>query len=163
MDDPPKKFFRLGPEREVRLRYGFVIKCTDVIRDEDGEVVELRCEFDPSTRGGNQPQGRKVKGIIHWVSADHCAEAEVRLYDRLFSEANPLADKERAFTEAVNPDSLEVLTDCKVEASLAKPLADTRYQFERTGYFYADKDSSEDKLIFNRIVTLRDTWAKLSG
>ena len=163
MDDPPKKFFRLGPDREVRLRYGFVIKCTDVIRDEDGEVVELQCEFDPSTRGGNQPQGRKVKGIIHWVSADHCAEAEVRLYDRLFSEANPLADKERAFTEAVNPDSLEVLTDCKVEASLAKPLADTRYQFERTGYFYADKDSSEDKLIFNRIVTLRDTWAKLSG
>lgn len=163
MDDPPKQFFRLGPDREVRLRYGFVIQCTEVIRDENDEVIELRCQYDPQTRGGNKPEGRKVKGIIHWVSAETCVDAEVRLYDRLFSEANPLADKAREFTEAINPNSLEVLSDCKLEASLERPVKDIRYQFERTGYFYADKDSSEHQLIFNRIVTLRDTWAKLSG
>ena len=163
MDEPPKKFFRLGPDREVRLRYGFVIKCTGVVRDESGEVIELRCQFDPATRGGSQPEGRKVKGIVHWVSANHCANAEIRLYDRLFSQANPLADKERAFTDAINPDSLKILTGCKVEKSLSKPSEDTRYQFERTGYFYADIDSTPDKLIFNRIVTLRDTWARISG
>ncbi len=163
MDDPPKKFFRLGPDREVRLRYGFVIRCTEVIRDESGEVAELRCQYDPATRDGIQPEGRKVKGIIHWVSAAHCINAEIRLYDRLFSQANPLADRERHFTEALNPDSLEILRNCRLEMSLATPLQDTRYQFERTGYFYQDRDSAPNNLIFNRIVTLRDTWARISG
>jgi glutaminyl-tRNA synthetase len=163
MDEPPKKFFRLGPDREVRLRYGFVIKCTEVIRDSNDEVVELRCQFDPETRHGVQPEGRKVKGIIHWVSASHCVTAEVRLYDRLFSEANPLADKEREFTDAINPDSLEVLSNCRLESSLGVADFDRRYQFERTGYFYADKESSTKNLIYNRVVTLRDSWAKISN
>ena len=163
MDEPPKKFFRLGPGREVRLRYGFIIKCTDVIRDVTGQAIELRVQFDPETRGGNQPVGRKIKGIIHWVSANHCANAEIRLYDRLFSQANPLADKTKEFTDSINPESLEVLENCKVEMSLSTSSSDTRYQFERTGYFYPDKESSAGKLIFNRIVTLRDTWAKLAG
>ncbi len=163
MDEPPKKFFRLGPGREVRLRYGFIVKCTDVIRDVTGQAIELRVQFDPETRGGNQPVGRKIKGIIHWVSANHCANAEIRLYDRLFSQANPLADKTKEFTDSINPESLEVLENCKVEMSLSTSSSDTRYQFERTGYFYPDKESSAGKLIFNRIVTLRDTWAKLAG
>jgi len=162
MDDPPKKFFRLGPDREVRLRYAFIVKCTDVIRDGSGEVIELRVQFDPETRGGAQPMNRKVKGVIHWVSANHCANAEIRLYDRLFSQANPLADKETEFTDYINPESLAVLEDCKVEMSLSTPSAETRYQFERTGYFYPDKESSAAKLIFNRIVTLRDTWARMT-
>ena len=163
MDEPPKKFFRLGPGREVRLRYGFIIKCTDVIRDVTGQAIELRVQFDPETRGGNQPVGRKIKGIIHWVSASHCANAEIRLYDRLFSQANPLADKTKEFTDSINPESLEILENCKVETNLSTSSSDTRYQFERTGYFYPDKESSAGKLIFNRIVTLRDTWAKLAG
>ncbi len=169
MEDPPKKFFRLGPDREVRLRYGFVIFCNQVIKNDQGDVIELRCSFDPDTRHGKQPEGRRVKGIIHWVSADCCVDAEVRLYDRLFSEANPLADKSRDFTETLNPHSLEILQNCKLEASLKSSLKsnevssdDRRYQFERLGYFYADKHSNAEHLVFNRIVTLRDTWAKLS-
>jgi glutaminyl-tRNA synthetase len=163
MEDPPGKYFRLAPGREVRLRYGFVIRCTDVIKNDDGEVVELRCQYDPSTRGGNQPEGRKVKGIIHWVSADHHTVAEVRLYDRLFSAPNPLSDKTRDFRDALNPDSLEVLEECRLESSLNDPDMNTRYQFERTGYFYPDPDCEAGKPVYNRIVTLRDTWAKLEN
>lgn len=163
MEDPPKKFFRLGPDREVRLRYGFVIRCTQVIKNQAGEVVELRCQYAPETRRGRPPEGRKVKGIIHWVSAEHCVEAEVRLYDRLFSEANPRADKSQDFKQTLNPNSLDILPHSKLEASLASPKPDTRYQFERLGYFYADQDSNAENLIYNRIVTLRDTWAKIAG
>ncbi|WP_424947116.1 glutamine--tRNA ligase/YqeY domain fusion protein [Candidatus Spongiihabitans sp.] len=162
MERPPDKFFRLAPDREVRLRYGFVIRCTEVIKNPAGEVMELRCQYDPDTRRGRAPGGRKVKGIIHWVSASHCVEAEVRLYDRLFSEANPRADKSRDFKQALNPDSLHILPQCKLEASLASPKADTRYQFERLGYFYADQDSNSGNLIYNRIVTLRDAWARIA-
>ena len=162
MEDPPRKFFRLGPGREVRLRYGFVVRCTEVIKNDSGDVIELRCQYDADTRGGQMPEGRKVKGIIHWVSAGHCVEAEVRLYDRLFTAANPLEDKSRQFRDSLNPESLEILKNCKLEASLALPRQDTRYQFERLGYFYTDKDSRPDKIIYNRIVTLRDTWAKIA-
>jgi glutaminyl-tRNA synthetase len=162
MVEPPRKFFRLGPDREVRLRYGFVIRCTGIIKNDSGAVIELRCQYDAETRGGQLPDGRKVKGIIHWVSAEHCVEAEVRLYDRLFTDANPLEDKSRQFRDVLNPDSLNILENCKLEAGLATPQPDTRYQFERLGYFYTDKDSSSDKLIYNRIVTLRDTWAKIA-
>ena len=163
MEHPPDKFFRLGPDREVRLRYGFVIRCADVIKNQSGEVMELRCQYDPDTRRGRPPEGRKVKGIIHWVSANHCVEAEVRLYDRLFSEAHPRADKGRDFKQALNPNSLNILLHSKLEASLASPKPDVRYQFERLGYFYADKDSGAGNLIYNRIVTLRDTWARIAG
>jgi len=163
MEDPPKKFFRLGPDREVRLRYGFVIHCTKISRKQAGDVIELRCRYDEDTRGGKLPEGRKVKGIIHWVSAGHCVDSEVRLYDRLFTDPNPLQDKSRSFRDSLNPNSLEVLQNCKMETSLASPQPDTRYQFERLGYFYADKDSSAEKLIYNRIVTLRDTWARIAG
>ncbi len=160
MEDPPGRFFRLSPGREVRLRYGFVIRCTDVIKDDAGRVVELRCQYDPDTRHGKQPAGKKVKGIIHWVCAENSIDAEVRLYDRLFSRANPVADKGRDFRAALNPDSLEILYECRLEKSLASAQADTRYQFERLGYFYADQDSRIDKPVYNRIVTLRDSWAK---
>lgn len=162
MEDPPKKFFRLGPDREVRLRYGFVIRCTEVIRNSAGDILELRCQYNPDTRHGKQPDRGKVKGIIHWVAAHSCVNAEVRLYDRLFSETNPLADKNRDFREVLNPESLEILTECKLEASLGVESKDIRYQFERLGYFYADKDSKAKKLIYNRIVTLRDTWARIT-
>lgn len=161
MEDPPKKFFRLGPGRKVRLRYGFVIYCKDVKRDEAGNVTELVCEYDPDTRHGRQPESGKVKGIIHWVCANHCVDGEVRLYDRLFSEANPLAEKSRKFTEALNPDSIDILTNCKFDPILANVDNDLRYQFERLGYFYPDKDHSATHPVYNRIVTLRDTWAKL--
>jgi len=160
MEDPPKKFFRLGPDREVRLRYGFVIRCTQVIRNDKREVIELRCEYDPETRNGRQPIGRKVKGIIHWVSVNHCIDAEVRLYDRLFLIPNPAADKSKMFLKFLNPDSLIVLSGCKLEASLSDFNPQTHYQFERLGYFYPDKDSSPDQPVFNRVSTLRDSWAK---
>ncbi len=161
MEDPPKKYFRLGPDRAVRLRYGFVIRCTDFIKDEQGKVTEIRCQYDPDTRNGRPPKSGKVKGIIHWVSADHCINAEVRLYDRLFCKPDPTADKHQDFIDYLNPDSLMTLTHCKLEASLAEPRADTRYQFERVGYFYPDKDSTREKIIYNRVVTLRDSWAKM--
>ena len=160
MEDPPKKFFRLGPDRKVRLRYGFVIHCKQVIRNDAGEAVKLICQYDPDTRHGKQPESGKVKGIIHWVCANNCIEGEARIYDRLFSQANPLADKTQDFTNSLNPESVEILTHCKFEASLAADKSDTRFQFERLGYFYNDCDHTANHPVYNRIVTLRDTWAK---
>ena len=162
MEEPPKKFFRLAPGREVRLRYAYFMTCTDVVKDVNGEVIELHCTYDPATRGGDAPDGRKVKSTLHWVSARHAIEAEVRLYDHLFTKENPddVAEGED-FKSNLNPDSLEFLKDCKVETSLqsAKPLQ--RFQFERLGYFCVDKDSTKEKPAFNRTVGLRDTWAKI--
>jgi len=161
-EDPPRKYFRLAPGQEVRLRYGYFITCVDVVKNEKtGEVIELHCTYDPETRGGNAPDGRKVKGTIHWVSAKHAVKAEARLYDRLFTKENPedVAEDED-FTANLNPNSLEALT-CFVETSLTSAAAGDRYQFERMGYFVVDKDSSPGKLVFNRVVTLRDTWAKI--
>ena len=162
MEEPPKKFYRLAPGREVRLRYAYFIKCTDVVKDANGDVTELRCTYDPATRGGDALDGRKVKATLHWVSASHALQAEVRLYDNLFTKANPDETEEgRNFTANLNPNSLEVLTGCKVEPSLrnTKPLQ--RCQFERLGYFCVDPDSAGDRLVFNRTVPLRDTWAKI--
>ncbi len=159
-EDPPSKFFRLAPGREVRLRYAFIIKCVDVIKDPNsGEVVELRCTFDPETRKGQPQAGRKVKSTIHWVSAEQALNAEVRLYESLFTETNPGGGQDLA--ASLNPQSLEVLAGCLVEPSLAKVEAGTRIQFERQGYFCVDPDSSKEQLVFNRTVPLRDTWAKL--
>lgn len=159
-EDPPSKFFRLAPGREVRLRYAFIIKCLDVVKNPDtGEIVELRCTFDPETRSGLPQAGRKVKSTIHWVSAAHALEAEVRLYESLFTETNPGGAKD--LTASINPNSLEVLSGCRVEPSLAAGEAGTRFQFERQGYFCVDPDRTKEKLVFNRTVPLRDTWAKL--
>ena len=162
-EDPPMRFFRLAPGREVRLRYAYFVTCVEVVKDErTGEVVELHCTYDPATRGGSAPDGRKVKGTLHWVSAAHALEAEVRLYDRLFLEANPLgAEGGRDFKAYLNPNSLEMLRSCRVEPSLAGAAPACRYQFERQGYFCVDPDSSHDALVFNRTVQLRDTWAKI--
>jgi len=161
-EDPPKKWFRLAPGREVRLRYAYYITCVDVVKDEQGEVVELHCTYDPETRGGWAPDGRKVRGTLHWVSADHALETEVRLYDRLFSVENPLdAEEGEDFTASLNLNSLETLTSCRVEPSLAGAAPGSIYQFERQGYFCVDPDSTAGKLVFNRTVSLRDTWAKL--
>ena len=157
MEDPPKKFFRLGPGREVRLRYAYFVTCTDVIKDDAGNVTELRCTYDPATRGGNAPDGRKVKGTLHWVSAAHAVEAEVRLYDHLFTAEEP--GKGGDFLDDINPESLEVLSGCKLEPTLAEDHGTV--QFERLGYFCADKDGSSDAPVFNRTMTLRDTWAKV--
>ncbi len=163
MEEPPKKFFRLSPGREVRLRYAYYITCTDVVKDrKTGEVVELRCTYDPETRGGGSPDGRKVKGTLHWVSALHALGAEVRLYDHLFTKENPNEIEEGAdWKDYLSPDSLKILTSCRLEPSLAKAVSGSRFQFERKGYFCVDPDSSESKLVFNRTVTLRDTWAKI--
>ena len=163
MEDAPKKFFRLAPDREVRLRYAYFITCNEVIKDEQtGEVLELRCSYDPATRGGNAPDGRKVKGTIHWVSAKHGRQAEIRLYDRLFTVANP--DRgEQDWKTCINPDSLETLDGCLIEPDLAQAEPEQRFQFERLGYFCADReDWQRESPVFNRIVTLRDTWAKIS-
>ena len=157
-EDPPKKFFRLAPGREVRLRYAYFITCVDVVKDENGEVVEVHCTYDPETRGGNAPDGRKVKATLHWVSATHALEAEVRLYDHLFEVLEPSGDD---FIKQLNPNSLEVLETCYVEPSLKGAVAGRRFQFERQGYFCVDPDSSADNLVFNRTVALRDTWAKM--
>jgi glutaminyl-tRNA synthetase len=159
-EDPPKKFFRLSPGREVRLRGAYFITCASVVKDPDtGEIVELRCTYDPATRGGDAPDRRKVKSTLHWVSAEHAIPAEVRLYDRLFNSENPgAADDYRA---DLNPRSLEVLTGCKLEPSVAGALPGTRYQFERLGYFCVDPDSTPECLVFNRTVTLKDTWARI--
>ena len=161
-EDPPNKFYRLAPGREVRLRYAYFMKCVDVVKDEKtGEVMELRCTYDPATKGGSSPDGRKVKATIHWVSAAHSLEAEVRLYDRLFLKENP-EEGGADFREALNPDSLVTLTSCRVEPSLKGAEPETRYQFERQGYFCVDSvDSTPEALVFNRTVTLRDTWAKI--
>jgi len=162
-EDAPRKWFRLAPGREVRLRYAYLVTCVDVIKDEQGEVVELHCTYDPETRGGSAPDGRKVRGTLHWVSAPHALEAEVRLYDRLFSVANPLDVEEgQDFIGSLNPNSMEVLTGCRVEPSLADAAPGNIVQFERQGYFCVDtKDSSPDALVFNRTVSLRDTWARI--
>ena len=162
-EDPPKKFFRLAPGREVRLRYAYFVTCTDVAKDEaTGEVVELHCTYDPATRGGDAPDGRKVKGTIHWVSAEHALPAEVRLYDHLFTRPDPGEVEEGGdWKDNLNPNSLETLTTCRVEPSLAGAAPGSRYQFERIGYFCVDPDSTDGNLVFNRTVTLRDTWAKI--
>ena len=162
MEEPPRKFFRLAPGREVRLRYAYFITCNEVVKDADsGEVIELRCSYDPATRGGNAPDGRKVKGALHWVSAKHALRAEVRLYDRLFSAANPERDGDD-WKAWLNPASEETLTNCFVEPGLAEVAAEARFQFERLGYFCADrKDWRSEAPVFNRIVPLRDAWAKL--
>ncbi len=174
MEDPPKKFFRLGPGREVRLRYGYFITCTDVIKNDAGEVVELRCTYDPETLGGKAPDGRKVRGTIHWVAAATAVTAEVRLYDHLFKTTDPFentaneADEANAtpaagsYLDNLNENSLEILADCKLEPSLGDAAVGELYQFERLGYFCVDsKDSTPENLVFNRSVTLRDTWAKM--
>jgi glutaminyl-tRNA synthetase len=160
-EDPPKKFFRLAPGREVRLRYAYFITCVGVVKDErSGEVVELHCTYDPATRGGGAPDGRRVKATLHWVSAAHACTAEVRLYEHLFLTPNP--DEAEDFTTVLNPRSLERLTACYVEPSLTNAAPGSRYQFERLGYFSVDsKDSTPERLVFNRTVSLRDTWAKI--
>ena len=163
MEDPPKKFFRLGPGREVRLRYAYFLKCESVVKDDDGNVTELRCTYDPETKGGQAPDGRKVKGTIHWVSAEHAVDAEVRLYDHLFQVPNPDDVPDGGhFTDHLNSSSLEVLNGCKLERSFASTEPGFTCQFERTGYFHADaKDCTPEHLVFNRAVTLRDSWAKI--
>lgn len=161
MEDPPRKFYRLAPGREVRLRWGYFITCTDVIKDEDGNIIELRCTYDPETKGGFAPDGRRVKATLHWVSAEHALEAEVRLYDHLFTEEVPDGDDEKEFTEFINPDSLEVRYPVYVEPSLKDAKAGERYQFERLAYFAVDPDTTPERLVFNRTVTLRDTWKKI--
>ena len=162
-EDPPRKFFRLAPGREVRLRYAYYITCVKVVKDKQtGEVIELHCTYDPATRGGDSPDGRKVKATLHWVSATHSLQAEVRLYDHLFTKEKPdEVEGKSDFTANLNPNSREILTSCRVEPSLAGAAPKSRYQFERLGYFCVDPDSSKDKLIFNRTVSLRDTWAKI--
>ena len=161
MEDPPRKFFRLGPGREVRLRYGYFITCTDVIKDAAGEVVELRCTYDPETRGGQAPDGRRVRGTIHWVSAEHAVDAEVRLYDHLFTSERP--DDDDDFMTTLNPYSQETIPNAKVEPSLADAVPGEKYQFERTGYFAVDPDSQPGALVFNRTVTLRSSWKKVAA
>jgi glutaminyl-tRNA synthetase len=161
-ENPPPKFWRLAPGREVRLRYAYFIKCVGVVKDEKtGEITELRCTYDPHTRGGDAPDGRKVKTTLHWVSANHAAPAEVRLYDHLFTVANPAEEEGADFRTLLNPKSLEVIENCFVEPSLAQAQPGSRYQFERLGYFCVDPDSTKGKLVFNRTVTLRDEWAKI--
>ena len=163
MEDAPKKFFRLSVGREVRLRYAYLITCQEVIKDESGEVVELHCTYDPETRGGSAPDGRKVKGTIHWVSAKHGVRAQVRLYDRLFTVEHPDMDKEKDFKEFLNHDSLQILDNCILEPFLASSAVEDRFQFERQGYFCLDsQETSAEKPVFNRIVTLRDSWAKIN-
>jgi glutaminyl-tRNA synthetase len=160
MEEPPEKFYRLAPGREVRFRYSYLVTCKDVIK-EDGEIVELRCTIDPETKGGYAPDGRKVKSTIHWVSADHAVDAEVRLYDRLFTVENPAGQKGIDFKEFLNPNSLEILTSCKVEPAVRELKPFDRFQFERLGYFCIDPDTTEEKLVINRTVKLRDPWAKI--
>jgi glutaminyl-tRNA synthetase len=161
-EDPPKKFFRLAPGREVRLMHAYYITCTDVVKDDRGEIVELHCTYDPATRGGDSPDGRKVRGTLHWVSAAHAIEAEVRLYDHLFGTPYPAEVEEgQDFLSNINPKSLEVLTGCKLEPSLAGAAPGSRVQFLRQGYFCVDPDTTTEKSVFNRTVPLRDTWAKI--
>jgi glutaminyl-tRNA synthetase len=164
MEDPPRKFYRLAPGREVRLRYAYFITCTDVVKDEDGNVIEIRATYDPDTRGGDAPDGRKVKATLHWVSAAHAIDAEVRNYEHLFVKENPAeAEPGQDWKTNLNPDSLTVLTGCKLEPSLQGQLRGYRCQFERLGYYCVDPDSTEEKMVFNRTATLRDTWAKIQA
>jgi glutaminyl-tRNA synthetase len=161
-EDPPKKFFRLSPGREVRLRCAYFITCQEVVKDARGEVMELRCTYDPATRGGDAPDGRRVKATLHWVSAAHALPVEVRLYDRLFNVEDPdRTESGQTFLDHLNPGSLEVLAGCQAEASLRGASVLARYQFERLGYFCVDPDSTNEALVFNRTVSLRDTWAKI--
>jgi glutaminyl-tRNA synthetase len=162
-EDPPKKYFRLAPGREVRLRYGYFITCQDFVKNDAGEVVEVHCTYDPATRGGNAPDGRKVRGTIHWVSAEHAIDGTVRLYDHLFAKPDPSDTEEgKGWRDNLNPKSLEVLEGCKLEPGLAQAKPGERYQFERKGYFCVDmEDAAPGKPVFNRTVTLRDTWAKI--
>lgn len=163
MEDPPKKFYRLAPGREIRLRYAYFITCREVVKDESGEIIELRCTYDPATRGGSAPDGRRVKATMHWVSAGHALDAEIRLYDTLFTKEDPRDDSDGvSLLEAVNPNSRQIITGCKVEPCLADTKPGDRYQFERMGYFCTDAvDTTPERLVFNRTVTLRDTWAKI--
>jgi len=164
MENPPKKFFRLSPGKEVRLRCAYFITCSEVVKDDRGEIVELRCTYDPATRGGDSPDGRKVKATLHWVSAAHSVPVEVRLYDRLFSVEDPDNVPEgKTFLDYLNPQSLEVLTGAQAEPSLASASPGTRVQFERLGYFCVDSDSRDGALVFNRTVSLRDAWAKIAN
>ena len=158
MENPPKKFYRLSPGREVRLRFAYFVTCREAVKDAKGEVVELRCTYDPATRGGNAPDGRKVQGTIHWVAAAQAAKAEVRLYNHLFKRPDPGAEGD--VMADLNPNSLEVLSDCRVEPSLAMSNLAEPVQFERQGYFCIDTESTPDRLVFNRTVGLRDSWAK---
>ena len=161
-EDPPKQYFRLSPGREVRLRYGYFVTCTSVVKNDKGEVVEVHCTYDPASRGGNSPDGRKVKSTIHWVSAQHALDAEVRLYENLFTKEDPNKVEEgQDFTSNLNPHSLEVVSDAKLEPSLKGAPVESRYQFERLGYFCVDPDSTAEKLVFNRTVALKDTWTKI--
>ena len=164
MEEPVKKWFRLAPGKEVRLRYGALVTCTNFIKNDDGEVVELRCTWDPESKGGNAPDGRRVRGTIHWVSAKHAVDAEVRLYDRLFNDENPLDESlEGEFTDRINPGSLEVIQHAKLEPNLATRSHGERVQFERLGYFVVDPDSSSERPVYNRTIPLKDSWAKKKG
>ncbi|MCK4490368.1 MAG: glutamine--tRNA ligase/YqeY domain fusion protein [Anaerolineales bacterium] len=161
-EEPPKKFWRLAPGREVRLRYGYLITCNEIVKDDNGEIREIRCTIDPETRGGSAPDGRTVKGTLHWVSAPHALDVEVRLYDRLFNHPFPLDVKEgESFLDHLNPDSLQVISGAKAEPNLKDAKPGDRFQFERVGYFCVDPDSKDDKLVFNRTISLRDSWAKI--
>ncbi|MFG0328766.1 MAG: glutamine--tRNA ligase/YqeY domain fusion protein [Phycisphaerales bacterium] len=164
MEDPPRKFFRLGPGREVRLRYAYFVTCTEVVKDDAGEIVELRCEYDPATRGGDAPDGRKVKGTLHWVAAPTALDAEVRLYETLFSKADPeeVESENEDYLSNLNPDSLKIVPNAKLEPSVTDASPGTVYQFERLGYFCVDPDSTEGAPVFNRTSTLRDTWSKIA-
>jgi glutaminyl-tRNA synthetase len=160
LEDPPKKFFRLAPGREVRLRNAYLVTCQRAVKDDSGRIVELRCTYDPATRGGDAPDGRKVKATLHWVSAPHAATAEVRLYERLFQAEMP-GTGDADFLTQLNPASLEILHDCQVEPALAGALPGTGFQFERLGYFCVDPDAAPGHPVFNRTVTLKDTWARI--
>ena len=162
MEDPPKKFFRLAPGREVRLRYAYFVTCVNVIKDGSGEIIEIHCTYDPETQGGDAPDGRKVRATLHWVSANHAMSAEVRLFDRLFGTEYPEEVEEgQDFTVNINPDSMEIIESAYLEPGLNTSPAGTRYQFERLGYFVVDPDTSPEKPVFNRTLPLRDTWARL--
>ena len=163
MEDPPKKFFRLAPGREVRLRYAYLVTCTDVVKDDAGEVIELRCTYDPETRGGNAPDGRKVKATMHWVSAAHAVDAEIRQYEHLFAAENPGGDQHGNYLADLNSDSLSILTGCKLEPVLADAAVGETVQFERLGYYCADPDGNNATPVFNRTVGLRDQWARMQN
>ena len=160
MENPTNKFFRLSPGREVRLRYSYFIKCNEVIRDNQGKITELHCTYDPETKGGNAPDGRKVKATLHWVAIDQAVKAKVRLYDRLFTDPDPTGHKDKDFLEFLNPESLKILNECYVEPFVKNGNALDSYQFERLGYFNIDPDSTNDQLVFNRIVSLKEGFKK---
>ena len=161
MENPPKKFFRLVPGGEIRLKSAYIIKCQQVVKDSEGRIIELRCSYDPDSKSGGATAGRKVKGTSHWVSAQHALPAEVRLYDHLFPDENPEEDEGVNFTSKINPRSLEILENCMLEPTLAKAVEGSRYQFMRQGYFCVDPDSTSGRLVFNRIVSLKDSWARM--